>query len=223
MDFSKVINRLKLAEGSGEESVITAIAGLENDLSASNRENAKLSDKLKAANDASEELEKKLKEAQNKLKNAEDDCHNAKNEMDKLKNEMDKAKSEYDSLKNDFDKMKNDEMEAANKLKEEKAKNLIESFVVAGKVTEEARNAWTEKAKNDFEGTKMLLELIPTNMSVPKPFNHSANSATNALKPSSELKEGTMEWHKAKNRENNELRKANIRNAFAGSSAAQAK
>lgn len=109
-------------------------------------------------------------------------------------NKMEKdvvAKSEYDALaKNAADlakkvKDQDDQItEATNQVKDlktkieafeteaktfktERATNLVETAVADGKVKEEAKNSWIEKAVADFDGTKSLLESIASNRQAP--------------------------------------------------------
>ena len=97
--------------------------------------------------------DEKLKDMEAQYKAACDKCNQLQDEMNKMKEEMknaneEKAKAELDS-------------------KEEKAKNMVDSFVKAGKIKNEAASKWVAKAAADFEGVKNLLEELPSNGKAP--------------------------------------------------------
>jgi len=99
------------------------------------------------------DMEGKMKKMEAEYKAAQDKCNELQDKMDKMKEEIKdaedkKAKAEMDS-------------------KEEKAKNLIDTFVKAGKIKLEASAKWVEKAAADFDGVKNLLEELPSNGKAP--------------------------------------------------------
>jgi len=68
-----------------------------------------------------------------------------------------------------------DEAEAKAKAeaeaKHEKAKNMIEGFVKAGKIKNESAEKWIAQAEVDFDGIKNLLEELPTTKAANKMEN----------------------------------------------------
>ena len=135
----KVTNKLQLNDDANEDSIVKAIDVVVN----------------KAVEDATAVLHKKSKE-----------------DLDKMKNDMDQAEDKFKTQKDAYDKATADLTEATDKIKviedkvaEEKAKNMVEGYVKMGKIKNEAKVIidWTAKAKVDMDGTKALLESIPSN------------------------------------------------------------
>ena len=146
--MNRVTNKLKLIDGSNEETIVNAISALE----------------LRVKN-AEDDLDKSKK-----AKNDTDDS------MNKMKCELDEAEDKFKKMQNDYDKMKND-FEAKNAEddldKKMGAKNaadlLITNAVKAGKIKNEVKaiEKWTDLAINDFEGTKEMVDGLGINKVAP--------------------------------------------------------
>jgi len=93
-----------------------------------------------------EKMQAEFKKAQEKCDELEMKCNEMKEEMKQAEDK--KAKAELDA-------------------KEEKAKNLIDLYVKAGKVKNDAATKWVAKAIEDFDGVKNLLDELPTNGKAP--------------------------------------------------------
>lgn len=116
----------------------------------------------------------------------QDKASEMEEKMSKMQNEYAEAKAKCDELENALNEMKKhaeNEAEAKNKAeaeaKNEKAKNMIEGFVKAGKIKNEASEKWIAQAVADFEGIKSLLEELPTNK-VANKIENAAGSAQEA-------------------------------------------
>lgn len=141
----------------------------------------KVANKLGLVSEASEDaivaaidsVLNKKNESDSKLKKMEDDYAEAKAECDKLKSALDEAKKKAE----DADKKAEDE---AKKAKNLAAKNLVEGFVKAGRIKNEASEKWTAMAEADFELTKNLLEELPVNR-VANKIDMSGDNGENAL------------------------------------------
>lgn len=144
----KVCMKLGLNDAAPEESIVKAIEAIE------------------AKYDAAQKVINKLNA------DAEDKAKNEAEEMDKLKAKLkakeeaaDKAKNELDACTNELNAFKKDKEKAEDDAKFEKAKNMVESFAVAGRLKNEevVKNKWIALAKSDFDGTKEMIEAIPLN------------------------------------------------------------
>lgn len=112
----------------------------------------KVTNKLGLNDDANEEsILKAIQEMENKATTAKEKL---KAEMDALKEKMESDKKAFDALKDEFDA-----------IKEDNCKNMVTDFAKVGKIANEEAtiNKWVDLAKNDFEGTKSLLEGLPVN------------------------------------------------------------
>jgi hypothetical protein len=112
----------------------------------------KVTNKLGLNEDANEEsILRAIQEIENK---ATSDKTKMQEEMDALKKEIENKQKAYDDMKNIMDG-----------LKEDNCKNMVTGFATIGKIAneDEVINKWVELAKNDFEGTKGLLESLPLN------------------------------------------------------------
>lgn len=138
--MQKVLNKLSLADDANEESILQAIESIEN----------------KSA-EAMEIVNKKSAEEMDKMKA----------DLEEMENKYKMACKEYDDCKNELDAINEAKAEMEDKMKEDKAKNLIEESVQDGKVKNEVATieAWTAKAKLDFDGTKALLDGVAVNKS----------------------------------------------------------
>lgn len=141
--MQKVLNKLSLADDANEESILQAIESIEN----------KSAEAMEIAN-------KKSAEEMDKMKA----------ELDEMENKFKAAKKEYDDCKNELDAINEAKAKIEEQMAEDKAKALVEESVQEGKVKNEVATieAWTAKAKLDFEGTKALLDGIAVNKSAVK-------------------------------------------------------
>lgn len=133
-NMTKVTNALKLNDAANEDAIVAAIDGLKNEL-----ETVK-----NTAKTEKEDLQKDLQAAQDKVKEIEDKLKDSETELEAAKS---KAEAEE------------------KKATELKADELVNSAARIGKITNtaDAKAVWKEKAVNDFEGTKKLIDSLPLN------------------------------------------------------------
>lgn len=137
----KVTNKLQLNQDANEDSILSAIEGIENRATVAE-------EALTAANKKSKE---EMDAMNSKIKEAED--------------ALDAMKKQYEECKNELDA----EMEAKNKIAEEaldaKVVDLVENAVKAGKIKNEATviDGWKAQGKANFDATKAMIEGIATN------------------------------------------------------------
>lgn len=138
----KVANKLNLNAEASEDAILQSIEAIEN--RAVTAENAKT-------------------EAENAL-NA------AKEQLTAKEAELTEAKAKYDEAKAKLDEQEAENARIADEALTEKAKNLVEDAVKAGKIKNEAAviENFKAQAKANFEGTKALLDGIATNKSAVK-------------------------------------------------------
>ncbi len=141
--MQKVLNKLSLDNDANEESILQAIESIEN-----------------KASEAMEIVNKKTAEELDKMK-----C-----DLEEMENKYNAAKKEFEDCKNELDAINEAKAKVEEQMAEDKAKNLVEESVQEGKVKNELATieAWTAKAKLDFEGTKALLDGIAVNKSAVK-------------------------------------------------------
>lgn len=206
MAFEKVINKLGLVEGSGEDSILAGIARIENDLNAANKEKISLEEKLKAANLEKETALNSLHALQ-KTKNEDDAA------MDKMKSEKEAVDKEMETMKATNKELADKVTAAETKEKEAlkaanlvKATALVDKYYEAGKIAVSNRQRLIDRAASSqeaYEAVELDLELLPTNMHVPVPLNKDGSEASASAED--EMPEpGTLKWHKVNNKIKNE-------------------
>jgi ATP-dependent protease ClpP protease subunit len=112
----------------------------------------KVTNKLGLNEDANEEsILRAIQDIENK----------ATSDKAKLQEEMDALKKEIADKQKALEDMKN----VMDGLKEDNCKNMVSGFATIGKIAneEEVVNKWVALAKNDFDGTKSILESLPLN------------------------------------------------------------
>lgn len=152
----KVANKLGLNQDASEDSILSAIAEIQN----------------KAKSD--------LEAAEDKVKAKIQELDDAKNEMDKLvkeKNAMkdanDKIEKEKNALTIEKDALQKEKDDAEEAMVTEKAKNMVEGFAKAGRIKNEKKvvDFYTELAAANkgagFDVIKEQLEAIPLNKVAP--------------------------------------------------------
>ena len=107
-------------------------------------------------------------EIQNKLDVSE--TKNKANEDKILELEIaeENKSKELDALRTELAELKNKANEIEETAKTEKAENLVKEAVNAGKIKEESKSNWINKAKEDFEGVKAMIDELPLNKVAPK-------------------------------------------------------
>lgn len=140
--MKKVANKLNLNPEATEDSIVSEIEKIEN--------------RAKKAEEAIVNKSKSLEDKEAELAKMKEECDALKAEIADMKKKA-KAKEDEEA------KAKAEAEEAENKAKEEKAKNLIDGFVVAGRIKndEAIKNSWIKKAKEDYDGVKSLIESLP--------------------------------------------------------------
>ena len=112
----------------------------------------KVTNKLGLNDDANEEsILRAIQDIENK----------ATSQKEKMQEELDALKEEIENKQKAYDDMKN----VMDGLKEDNCKNMVSGFATIGKIEnkDEVVNQWVTLAKNDFEGTKSILESLPLN------------------------------------------------------------
>jgi ATP-dependent Clp endopeptidase proteolytic subunit ClpP len=132
-----------------------------------------VTNKLKLNDEASEAaILSAIEEIQNKLEAAEVKNKASIEELEKAKNDMDEAVDKYNKMKEAFDAQKCELDEAKNKISQAekaaakaKAEATVHEYVRTGRIKNEAKliESWVNKAIEDHDGTKALLESIPGN------------------------------------------------------------
>lgn len=148
MAFPKVANRLSLNSEASEDAVIDAINRIEN--------------AAKDEKKSFEDREKDLKDKMDKLKAEMEDLKREKGDSDKAK---DKAEKDCEDAKKEVDKVKGEKKEEEDKRKDEEAKNIVNSYVKAGKIKNdvEAINGWKALYVADPVFCKKQLDSITLN------------------------------------------------------------
>ncbi|WP_315823012.1 Clp protease ClpP [Paraflavitalea speifideaquila] len=143
--MKKIANRLNLVSDASEDSVIEAINKMEE---ANNGLKAEIKTHLTDIQNRKTNMEKKEEEC----KALEEELEKAKNELEEMKKKKAKAKAEA-------------EEQEEEKEKEEKAKNLINGFVTTGRIKNDPTiiTSWVNKAKEDHDGVKAMIEGLPIN------------------------------------------------------------
>ena len=131
------MNRLGLNEDAAEASVLSAIEGIQNKLQTAEAKN-------QADAEAIESLQTQISAKQT--------------ELDDLKNQLDALKAEKDALAA--------EKEAAEKeAKIAEATNMVKGFASQGRIKNDDATirSWVNKAVEDMDGVKSLMESLPLN------------------------------------------------------------
>lgn len=141
MTMIKVTNKLNLNPEANEDAIVSEITAIQN----------------KAKSDK-ESFDNKLAELQ-KQKNDLDE------EMNKLKAENKTAVDAKDKAEADVANMQKEKTDAENALKDEEAKNVVNSYVKLGKIKNEAESIafWTAIHKADPATAKKQLDALPLN------------------------------------------------------------
>lgn len=139
---------LGLVEGVPEDAIVNAIKGIQDKAYTAEAQIIALNKKAKEDADAHQkELEKQQAE------------------IDQLKNSLAAKEKEFTEHKTALDLLKKEKETAENETKEIAAKNMIQGFAKIGKIKNEAEviAKWVAKAKEDFDGTKTILDELPLN------------------------------------------------------------
>ena len=109
----------------------------------------------------------------------EEDIKKAEEDKKALKDKL--AKMEEDKKAEEEDKKKAEEED-----KKDKAKNMIESFVMIGKIPNDAKVIadWQNKAKDDLAGVKALFDGLPLNRQAPRTITSFGGDKAKELKGS---------------------------------------
>jgi len=169
--FPTLLNKLGLAEGSSEKDMLTALASFENKVTFANAEVADLKNQLKLKNESQEELKSRMNKMQNEMDTMSTDMSNKKKEFDNLKNEYDNMCSKTDVFQNEFNALKAEKEAVEAKRISDRAETFYNQMVATGRLKddEESKRVAMLKLTNDFEGTKLLMEMMPVNMKLPAP------------------------------------------------------
>lgn len=98
---------------------------------------------------------------ENKAVSFENELKDAKNKLSEKETELNSVKNELNTLKTEKENAVKAAKEAEEKAFEEKAKNMVEGYVKAGKIKSESVASWVNFAKTDFEGTEKMLKDLP--------------------------------------------------------------
>lgn len=151
LTMKKVANKLGLNAEASEDSILDAVNSMEEKMKASDEDKKKVQEEM-------DKLKQKMSEDASKLKQMEDD-------MAKMKAEKDgeDAKAKAKSLED----------------AKAKAKDLVAGAVKNKKIVNDAKviESWEDKATEDFEGTKAMIESITLNKKAPSISTELKNKA----------------------------------------------
>ncbi|QTE37479.1 ATP-dependent Clp protease proteolytic subunit [Mucilaginibacter gossypii] len=150
----KVANKLGLNQDASEDSILSAIADIQN----------KAKSDLEAAED-------RVKAKQKELDDAKDEMEKLKKEKNSMKEEKDKIQKEKDSVEAAKNALQKEKEEAEDAMLTEKCKNMVEGFAKAGRIKNDEKTIsfYTElaKAEGGFDIVKDQLEALPLNKIAP--------------------------------------------------------
>lgn len=152
--MKQVTNRLRLTDDASETSIVSAIEDIQN-------KNTQYAADIAALNKKSKE---EMDTMQNKIKETED----ALNAM----------KKDFEDCKNELEEVKKEKEDGENATKKEKAKNLINAYVVSGRIAKDDAAEWEADAVENFEKIKNRLEKMPVNRGAVKFDTTSKNPQT---------------------------------------------
>lgn len=180
MSYLKAVNRFNaiskektgiqfnLTDDSSEETIIDAIAKLENRLRAMNDD---MMDKETAIVSNKKMLDEKQKEVETKEKEAMD----ARKALDKMKEDMDFLTKASDAMKNEMEELINKEKATALSIKKERATNLIEKAIAEKKISatesmtiDEVKEIMINKATENYSDIELQLSLVKGIFAAPK-------------------------------------------------------
>jgi ATP-dependent Clp endopeptidase proteolytic subunit ClpP len=141
MTMIKVTNKLNLNPDANEDSIVAQITAIEN-----------------KAKEDKDSYEAKAKGIQQKMKDLEE-------QMDKLKKEKEASDEAKNKAETDVANMKKEKDDAEDKMKDEEAKNVVNTYVKAGRIKNEVETIsfWTAILKADKELGKKQLDALPLN------------------------------------------------------------
>lgn len=210
MPSQKILNRLKLSEGSDDDAVLAAIARIENDLSVSNKENETISEKLRIANESQEQLQTRMRELQSAKQLIDNSLLDKEKELEVMNKQISDTNEKIKLLENEKLEADNKAKEIADKALEDKAAQLIDGFVTTGKIenNEETIKVWNGMAIRDYDGTKVILDAMKTNMSVPTPQSTGIKN-----QEEKKIEEGSVEEFRIENRKRLEEKRSTTKKA----------
>lgn len=188
--FPSIVNRINAVKAKGlafnlsddadENEMLSAIAKMDNHLRAVNIEKEDLSEKLIAANSVSMDREQRLKEVQSDVENKERMLKEEKAAKDAMSAKCAEFETAINLVKTENENFKSKEAANALLVKKEKAKNLVNQYDLRISAStkeekDEAVNMWIEKAVNDFDGTKLMLDSIAVKIKFPRPEDKAEN------------------------------------------------
>jgi ATP-dependent protease ClpP protease subunit len=192
-NHDKVVNYLKLDNGSGEDSVIAEIARRQNEFNAVNAEKLSLNEKLVAANKALETAQAQISEKQTAINELNVKVSEKDVAINKLQTEKDTLSAKNTELQTSVDASNKEKEDASAKLILEKATNMIETAIVAGKIPEKNKAGWIKLAVSNYEGIELQLDSMPASFKAPVVVG--SNTVVNDAKP------GTLQFYIAQNKE----------------------
>lgn len=209
MPFSaKILNRLNLADGSDENDVIAAIARNENNLSAANKENERISNLLKASNESQEELARRMKEMQTAKETIDNSMTEKETALNSLNKEMEDLKTKIKNLEDEKLAIENKAKEDADTALRNKANEMVAGFVEIGRIenSEDVINIWNNMAFRDYDGTVAILNAMKTNMPLP---TVTATKVSNKVE--GKVEEGSVEEFRLMNRKRLEEKRNGVK------------
>lgn len=192
----KILNKLNLTEGSGDADVLEAIARIENKATIANREKVEAETKLSTFILEKETISNKLSEKEQLLNSEREAKAALQQKLDALEIKNADAEGRIAIL----NKEKEDAIFAE---KEIKAKNLVKEYVGNGKIKNEEGviKMWEDDAIANFDKTKMMLEMLSTNVAVPRPA-----AVLNMDGKTVDLGDGSDEAFRIRNREKRKVK-----------------
>lgn len=170
--MSKLNNRLNIAADSGEQDQVEAIARLENKISQGKEDLKTANDKIVALGEEKVTLNNKVTTLESEKAETLSNLNIATSRITALEAELKTANEEKGTLQNKVTEFETKEAASAEALLKEKCTNLVKGFVKIGKIANKAEviSGWEAQAFSNFDATKLLLDTMPVNMSVPIPI-----------------------------------------------------
>lgn len=168
--MTKVTMKLGLVEAASEDQILEAIKNItdkaytaETKLIQIEGENAR---KLKEITD---KAVADVTAAKNDLKTATEAAEKAENDVVSVKALLTKAQADLKAVTDKLTVLEAEKTAAEELQKETAAKSLVDSHVKTGRIKNEVKiiERYVNMAKDDFEGTKLLIESIPLSVKAP--------------------------------------------------------
>lgn len=170
MQLTKVTMKLGLNDAATEDNILDEIKKIENRAYTAETKVIKMEgDHARALKEVTDKATADAAAATEVVNKANNERDAAKAQVTEITNKLTAAEAELKKVKDSLaalEKEKNDALEAE---KQAKAEALVDSHVKTGRIKNEAKiiERYVNMAKDDFEGTKELIESIPLGVKAP--------------------------------------------------------